>query len=222
MAILLIVCEPFTIKFLIVLPAVNAYVTVPVVSSKLKLMAFASVKAPAEIVLVTPVPPPIHSTSGVPLIVRLVIVEVFQTVDVVALVVTILPVPKFIVLATAPEEANNPVDNVNEPNARVPAVSVVVIVLAKVKLSCSVHEPPVPLNVQGLLFVIPPDVIVFAVVAVNVTAPVIDHTVSAIVDQFPATVRVGVVPCAKVTVPAETVRLRQANAPVIVTVYVLA
>ena len=59
-------------------------------------------------------------------------------------------------------------------------------------------------------------------VAVNVTAPVAFQTVPATVDQLPATVSVGVVPVANVTVPVLTVISKQANAPVMVTVYVLA
>jgi hypothetical protein len=104
----------------------------------------------------------------------------------------------------------------------VPVVNVAVDAEESVKPSCSVQVPPVPLNVNDVPIVMPPLVIVAAVVDVNVTRPVEFQTVPAIVDQLPLTFNVGVVPVAKVTTPALTVMLRQANAPVIVTVYVAA
>jgi len=52
----------------------------------------------------------------------------------------------------------------------------------------------------------------------NVMAPVLDQTVLAIKLIPPEMASVGVVPVANVTVPADTVILKQANAPVIVTV----
>ena len=131
---------------------------------------------------------------------------------------TILPVPNANTLVFELLLANKPVVRVKVPNASVPAVSVVVSVLPKVKLPCNVHAPPTPLKVNGLLIVMPPLVKVLDVVAVNVTAPVILHTVPAIVDRLPATLKVGVVPVASVTVPALTVMSKQASAPVIVTV----
>jgi len=152
--------------------------------------------------------------------VKLVIVPVFQIVFVVEEFNTILPVPKFIVLAVAPELANKPVVSVNEPSAKVPAVRVTVLVLPNVRLSCKVQVPPAPLNVKDVPIVIPPLVIVLAVVEVNVTVPVEFQTVPAMVDQLPATVNVGVVPVAKVTVPFVTFKFKQFNAPVMVTVYV--
>jgi hypothetical protein len=59
---------------------------------------------------------------------------------------------------------------------------------------------------------------VLEVVALNVIVPVLLQTVLAVVDQLPDTARVGLVPVANVTVPALTVRSRQVNPPVIVTV----
>jgi hypothetical protein len=56
----------------------------------------------------------------------------------------------------------------------------------------------------------------------NVIVPVLFHTVLAASDILPDTASVGVVPVAKVTVPADTVISKQVNAPVIVTVYVAA
>ena len=52
----------------------------------------------------------------------------------------------------------------------------------------------------------------------KVIAPILFHTVDATNDIDPLTPSVGVVPIAKVTVPADTVMSRQAKAPVIVTV----
>jgi len=56
------------------------------------------------------------------------------------------------------------------------------------------------------------------VVELNVSGAVVLHTVPANNVIDPRTFRVGDVPVAKVTVPAETVMSRHAKAPVIVTV----
>jgi hypothetical protein len=145
-------------------------------------------------------------------------VEVFQTVDVVALVVTILPVPNAIVRATALADENKPVVNVKLLRFNVPAVSVTVEVELTLKLDNSCQEPPVPLNVTGALITAPLVKTVLAVVAVNVTVPVLFQTVLESIAILLATDKVGVVPVLKVTVPpVETVISRQANAPVIVT-----
>ena len=55
-------------------------------------------------------------------------------------------------------------------------------------------------------------------VELNVIVPVLFQTVAATKDIPPEMANVGVVPVANVTVPADTVILKQANAPVIVTV----
>jgi hypothetical protein len=99
----------------------------------------------------------------------------------------------------------------------VPAVNVNVFA---VKLLPSVHSPPTPLNtigafVRATVLV----VIVFpVVVALKVIVPLELQTVPANSDIEPRTFRVGDVPVANVTVPAETVMSRHAKAPVIVTV----
>ena len=59
-------------------------------------------------------------------------------------------------------------------------------------------------------------------VELNVIVPVLDQTVPAIKLIPPEMASVGVVPVANVTVPADTVMLKQVSAPVIVTVYVAA
>jgi hypothetical protein len=56
------------------------------------------------------------------------------------------------------------------------------------------------------------------VVELNVIVPVLLQTVAATNDMLPEMANVGVVPVANVTVPADTVMLKQAKAPVIVTV----
>ena len=56
------------------------------------------------------------------------------------------------------------------------------------------------------------------VVALKVSAPVAVHTVPATKDILPEMAKVGPVPVAKVTVPADTVMSKQVKAPVIVTV----
>jgi hypothetical protein len=64
-------------------------------------------------------------------------------------------------------------------------------------------------------------VIVFpVVVAFIVIVPEVDHTVPATKNKDPLTANVGLVPRAKVAVPADTVRSRHVNAPVQLTVYV--
>ena len=88
----------------------------------------------------------------------------------------------------------------------------------------SVHPPPAPLKVtvppeNAPVRTVPLVVIVLPVVVeLNVMGPVLLHTVPAINDIEPRTSSVGVVPVANVTVPADTVMSRQANAPVMVTV----
>ena len=68
---------------------------------------------------------------------------------------------------------------------------------------------------------VPLVVIVFpVVVAFSVMVPVADHTVPETKNKDPLIENVGLVPCASVTVPADTVRSRHVNAPVHVTVYV--
>jgi hypothetical protein len=80
--------------------------------------------------------------------------------------------------------------------------------------------PPVPLKVISATFkVIPFVVIVFAVVAIkSIWAEV--HEVAEVTEKFPATL-IDAVP-ENVTIPADTVISRHDNAPVIVTVYVVA
>jgi len=83
----------------------------------------------------------------------------------------------------------------------------------------SVQPPPTPSNTTG-----PPKVMLLVlivlpvVVALNVIGPVLFHTVPAINDMDPLTASVGPVPELNVTVPAETVRSRQVNPFVMVTV----
>ena len=72
----------------------------------------------------TPVPPPIHSTSGVPDTVKFVGVAVVHIVAVTAPLRTILPVPKFNVLVLELLLENIGVVNVYVPSDRVPAVNV--------------------------------------------------------------------------------------------------
>ena len=89
-----------------------------------------------------------------------------------------------------------------------------------VKLLPSVHTPPTPLNNIGALIRVTALVVIVVPVAVeeNVIVPLELHTVPATSDMEPRTFNVGNVPVANVTVPADTVMSRQANAPVMVTV----
>ena len=110
-----------------------------------KLIAFASVGVPVEINL-SVAPPPVNSTNDVPDIVKLVGVEVFQAKPLETDVITILPVPKLIVLVLVLALVNVKQVNVYEPNANVPFVSVATPV--SVNASCSVHVPPTPSKVN--------------------------------------------------------------------------
>ena len=96
----------------------------------LKLIALASFNAPAVIVFVTAVPPPIHSTNGVPVVVKLVTVAEFQIVLVVVALITIFPLPNAIVLALALELEKAGTVKTLSFNVTVPAVKVYVPVLA--------------------------------------------------------------------------------------------
>ena len=103
----------------------------------------------------------------------------------------------------------------------VPLVIVVDLPELVERLDPSAQAPPTPLNsmdpdrVTVLVVMVCP-----VVVELNVILPVDDHVVAAIKVIDPAMFKVGVVPVAKVTVPAETLMFKQASAPVIVTVYV--
>ena len=83
----------------------------------------------------------------------------------------------------------------------------------------SVQPPPTPLKVTDAGIVTPLVVTVLPVVVeLNVTSPVLLHTVPANSDIEPRMFSVGDVPVANVTVPADTVMSRQVKPPVMVTV----
>jgi hypothetical protein len=104
-------------------------------------------------------------------------------------------------------------------STNVPAVSVKVLVVPIVRLPASVNVPPAPLSVNPQLSVTEFVVIVTDPVDVKVTVPVLLQTVpDFMLNAVPATVSVGAVPCANVTVPCETVRFAHDKAPVRVTV----
>jgi hypothetical protein len=119
-------------------------------------------------------------------------------------------------------ELNMPVVRVNPFRVIVPFVSVVVRVAPRVSALPRLQLPATPLNVMAPLMVTPLVVIVRLVVELNVIVPVLLQTVAATKDMPPEMASVGVVPVANVTVPADTVMLKQVSAPVIVTVYVAA
>ena len=88
-----------------------------------------------------------------------------------------------------------------------------------VKALPRVQPPPAPLKVTDAEIVTPLVVTVLPVlIEVKVIAPVELHTVAAASDMEPRMFSVGDVPVANVTVPADTVMSRQANAPGMVTV----
>ena len=94
-------------------------------------MEFASVIAPVLMFLeawpgpLSEPPPPRHSTNGVPLIVRLVLIAVFHIAPVeIAEFNTILPVPKFMVLVFVLLLAKVRAVSVNEPSDKFPPVRV--------------------------------------------------------------------------------------------------
>lgn len=119
-------------------------------------------------------------------------------------------------------ELNMPVVKSNPFKVIVPFVSDVVRVAPVVSALPRLQLPPTPLNVIAPFMVTAFVVIVCVVVELNVMAPVLDQTVPAIKEMSPETASVGAVPVANVTVPADTVILKQVSAPVIVTVYVAA
>jgi hypothetical protein len=183
---------------------------------KLKLMLFASVNGPdATVAAVAELFDTL--TTGVPVTVRPVTVVDAHTVPVPLTV--IFPVPKARVREENPLLKNDPAVSVNVLRLSVPAVSVVLLVVPRVNALPSVHAPPVPLKVMSPFMVVPFVVTVLpVVVALNVIAPVADHTVPVMRDIEPLMASVGVVPLANATVPAETVMSRHSSAPVIVTV----
>jgi hypothetical protein len=212
---LLTVCTPSVIKFLKTLVP-SEYTDEPEGDSKLKLIAFASDKAPVVIVFVGPtVERQVHSTNGVPLTVNPVTVDVVQIVVVLVAVNTILPVPKLSVLVLLLLLEKITTVNVNVLNARVPAVSVKPNVFDNVNESPNVIVPPVALIVIGLAIVTPLVVTVLVLEPASVTAPVMVQTVPAIYEMLPLICSVGVVPLENVTVPALTVKDKHASAPVI-------
>ena len=108
-------------------------------------------------------------------------------------------------------------EQVKFPVLKVPLVKVTVLVV--VKAPPSVQPPPTPLNTVGLAKETPLVVIVLPVaVALKVIVPVVDQTVAATKLMLPLIAKLGVVPDANVTVPADTVISRHVKAPVQVTV----
>lgn len=83
----------------------------------------------------------------------------------------------------------------------------------------NVQPPPTPLKIIcGSKFTPFVVIVLPVVVEEKVIVPVLDHSVPATNVIEPRTFNVGDVPVANVTVPADTVMSRHANAPVIVTV----
>ena len=85
-----------------------------------------------------------------------------------------------------------------------------------VNASTNVHAPPIPLNIIAAPIDVPAVVIFCVVVELNVNVPELVQTVPVRNVKSPETVTEPV--DANVTVPAVTVKLRQASAPDIVTV----
>ena len=157
-------------------------------------------------------------TYTVPVVRKFVAVAVEKIVLLLPVSANCPEVPNANVLDVAPIELNNPQVKVKLFKSSVPLVRVAVLVDPIVNALRSCQLPPTPENVTGASMVIPLVDIVFAVVALKVTTPVELHAVPAIIDIDPDTARVGDVPAAKVTVPADTVMFKQSKAPVIVTV----
>ena len=155
-----------------------------------------------------------------PVVVRPVTVAIVQIV--LPLFTTVMfPVSKFNVRVLELLLLNRPAVSVNVPSDKVPLLSAISRRDDNVNALPSVHPPPTPLKVT-LPFMVTPFVVTVlpVVVELNVIVPVESHTVPARRVIDPETLNVGVVPVAKVTVPADTVKLRHVRAPVIVTVYV--
>jgi hypothetical protein len=131
---------------------------------------------------------------------------------------TMLPVPKAILRTPAPLDENIPVVKLYPAKSNVPAVKVVVAVAPSVKALPNVQVPPAPFNIILGVRVTPFVVIVLALVALNVSVPVLFQTVPATKDMLPDIL--GVPVPANVTVPALTVKSKHDRVPVNVTVYV--
>ena len=134
----------------------------------------------------------------------------------------ILPLPNAILRVLLLAEEKTPVVKLNPLKSNVPFVSVVVAERLNVNVLPNIQLPPTPLNVTEVDDIVVPLVVIVlpVVVALNVIAPVAFQNVPATSDILPDTASVPVL--LKVTVPADTVISKQSNAPVIVTVYVLA
>jgi hypothetical protein len=119
-------------------------------------------------------------------------------------------------------DENTKHDKLNPLSVSEPAVSAIVApLIPNVNELPKLHPPPIPLNVILPLISTPLVVIVLPVVVeLNVIKLAMLQVVVAFRDIEPETVRVGAVPAANVTVPADTVISKHVNAPVIVTVYV--
>jgi hypothetical protein len=109
------------------------------------------------------------------------------------------------------------------PVLNVPLAKPNIVELPNVNALPNVQPPPAPPvapNWKLVALIVTPFVVTVlpVVVALSVMAPVAFHIVPATNDMEPAMPKVGAVPVAKVTVPAETVMSRHAKAPVIVTV----
>ena len=140
----------------------------------------------------------------------------FHAVVVAALTVQV-PLPMVSVLVTAPALPKKFMKMLLLFASNAPAVSVMPLVDANVKLSRSCHPPPTPLKVILAANVVLLVLIVLPVAtAANVIVPVAFQIVPVDSDMLPDTV--GVPVDVNVTVPADTVKLRQVSAPVSVTV----
>jgi hypothetical protein len=177
----------------------------------LKEIELASDNAPGETVMA--VPPLLDTfTTGVPVIVKAVMVAVVQVVPVP--ITVILPVPNAIVLAVELLLLNPPVIRVLSFKFNVPAERVTVLDAPNVRASWSAQDP-VPLNVNELFIVTPEDVIVCAPVPLRVIKPDADHTVLEEIENDP---RILIVPLlVRVVAPPEIVKFKQFRAPVNVT-----
>jgi hypothetical protein len=127
--------------------------------------------------------------------------------------------PKEIDLVVLPDVVQYALEQAKLFVSNDPAVKLTFIV--EVNALPSVQPPPTPLKIIDALTPneVPLVVIVLPVeVALNVISPLADQTVPETKLILPLIAKVGVVPSAKVTVPADTVISRQVNAPVQVTV----
>jgi hypothetical protein len=121
--------------------------------------------------------------------------------------------PKLIARVFVPSETKTDTEILNPFKFNVPAVKVVgelVVVALVVKSLSNDHSPPTPLNTTSQIHEIKLDLIVWLVVAANVSTPVSPrNSVLEVTDILPYIVRVPLIPVLNAGAYVDTVRFKQ-------------